>query len=706
MLVINRFSNLLKELNKIVVTSKHLVPEITKDARNFIDSEVENILKNIDIKEINRGDFSVRVSALRNAGYTNFFKVYKSADFRKLSKVNGISETTAYEIIKFVRTDAQQIRDNFVVKIDPANKTKIMLDLVKSLYVYIHSQNYIEEAKRLLDLNQETINQNIDQANLMLNKINWFFSSKETKKSSINAYLSLLEIENSSYLQECQFVIDSFNFIQEVKTKVLWQDYSENSANYYSTLEKLTSINKNNINENNGMSDSFVESVNELEPNLTGLKCTLRSYQEFGMKYVLHQGYVLLGDEMGLGKTVQAIASMVAIRNFGENRFLVVCPASVLINWCREISKHSDLLVFKLHGNNRDNELNEWIKFGGVAVTTYETLDKLDLTQVWNISLLVADEAHYVKNPKAQRTKNLLNACDRSERVLFMTGTPLENDVEEMSFLISILNREVSEEIKDKLHLTAAPLFREKVAPVYLRRTREDVLQELPELIESQEWCEMGENEKNSYFNSTISENFMAMRQVSWDIEDLQFSSKANRLKEICDEAKREKRKILIFSFFLNTIEKINKMFNNTCFGPINGSVLPQNRQKIIDEFTRAEPGSILLAQIQAGGTGVNIQSASCVILCEPQLKPSTENQAISRTYRMGQTRNVQVFKLLCQDSVDERIVEILDAKEDIFDNFADVSVVGLKSIEIDAKMSKNIVKEEKERLIKERIDK
>ena len=209
----------------------------------------------------------------------------------------------------------------------------------------------------------------------------------------------------------------------------------------------------------------------------------------------------------------------------------------------------------------------------------------------------------------------------------------------------------------------------------------------------------MNEEERTSYFASVKSENFMAMRQLSWDVAKLTSSSKAKRLVEICEEAKEEKRKIIIFSYFLNTIEKVKSLLKDRCYGPINGSVNPADRQKIIDEFSKGKDGSVLLAQIQAGGTGANIQSASCVILCEPQLKPSTENQAISRTYRMGQTRNVQVFRLLCTDSVDERIVEILEQKEQIFENFANSSVVGKQSIEIEKQATQNIIEREKERI-------
>ena len=698
-LFLNEIVNVNNEVNNIVLNAKSLIEDVVKNTRVFLDSEIVNILKGIDISEINNRKIKVRTALLKKAGYNNFYQIYKLPDSNKLAKIPGIGNDTAYMIKNMVHSDVQKLKEHTIPKFDIENKTAYSNNLLKSLFVYINSQEILKSLDELNKTYHIDIKKLCYEADILTHKVKYFFSSKTQKFVAINAYNKLKGIESENYLINGKHYLEGLLRVKEATTKKVWEDFKNRSAEYYAVLEKLSGLNFENIANKNGLQKSLVDSINELEPDFTGLKCTLRSYQEFGTKYILHQGYVLLGDEMGLGKTVQAIASMVAIRNFGENRFLVVCPASVLINWCREIVFHSDLQVHKLHGEHRDLALNDWITYGGVGVTTYETLDKLDLTQVFNISLLVADEAHYVKNPMAERTINLSNVCDKAERVLFMTGTALENRIGEMRYLISLLNPEVKREIQEIEHLSQAQIFREKVAPVYLRRTREDVLQELPELIQTDEWCEMNEEERNSYYESVNSENFMAMRQLSWDVAKLENSSKAKRLVEICEEAKNEKRKIIVFSYFLKTIEKVKSLLKDRCFGPINGSVDPADRQKIIDEFSKGKDGSVLLAQIQAGGTGVNIQSASCVILCEPQLKPSTENQAISRTYRMGQTRNVQVFRLLCADSVDEKIVEILNQKTTIFENFADTSVIGEKSVEIDKQLSKKIVASEIERI-------
>lgn len=149
----------------------------------------------------------------------------------------------------------------------------------------------------------------------------------------------------------------------------------------------------------------------------------------------------------------------------------------------------------------------------------------------------------------------------------------------------------------------------------------------------------------------------------------------------------------------MDTIRKITLLLGSRCTNPINGSVTPQRRQEIIDEFDQAPPGTVLVAQIQSGGTGLNIQSASVVVLCEPQLKPSIENQAISRAYRMGQTRNVLVYRLLCENTVDEKIMALLEDKQAIFDAFADKSEAAIESKEIDERTFGNIIKEEIDRI-------
>ena len=205
--------------------------------------------------------------------------------------------------------------------------------------------------------------------------------------------------------------------------------------------------------------------------------------------------------------------------------------------------------------------------------------------------------------------------------------------------------------------------------------------------------------EWQSYLLSVMAENFMAMRQVSWDVKDIRKSSKAKRLMELCSMAEEEGRKLIVFSYFRDTIKAVRELLGEKAVGPITGDVSPQRRQQIVDEFTAAPNGAVLLCQVQAGGTGLNIQAASVVIFCEPQIKPSIENQAISRAYRMGQLRSVLVHRLLCDNTVDERILEILREKQDAFESFAENSASGKEYIKGENSIASAIIAAEKQRL-------
>lgn len=529
--------------------------------------------------------------------------------------------------------------------------------------------------------------------------LKWIFSSEAKKKAAIEAYNILTGMLTGGYAQATNYNVEAIHNLSFVRTDEAWQDFSENSIRFFNVLEDVAPGVLGTDDTIYGLPEELAREIQDQCYFPDGLLCELRRYQEWGVKYILHQERVLLGDEMGLGKTIQAIASMVSLKNTGATHFVVVCPASVLANWCREIRKMSKLSVVKIHGAGRKAALESWKKTGGVAVTTYETTGFFKLEDDFKFSMLVVDEAHYIKNPDAKRTKNVTDISYHAERILFMTGTALENRVEEMISLIKVLQPHIASKVHGMEFLSSAPQFREAVAPVYYRRKREDVLTELPDLIETQEWCSMNAIEEQAYEESVLGSNFMAARRVSWNVDDLKDSSKATRLMEIINEATEEGRKVIVFSFFLDTIKKITNYLGDQCYGPINGSISPQRRQEIIDEFDTAPAGSVLAAQIQAGGTGLNIQSASVVIICEPQFKPSIENQAISRAYRMGQTRNVLVYRLLCENSVDEKITDLLATKQEIFDAFADESVAANKNKELDEKVFGNIIKEEIERI-------
>jgi len=521
------------------------------------------------------------------------------------------------------------------------------------------------------------------------------FAKREQKDKCNESLEILLNLYGGGICDEVKKIHDEF---ESRKAKLSHETaraaFKANNAAFYALLEKLVpeTLVKTEQ-EVLGLPAEIYERINYTKLNVDTLNATLRNYQEFGTKYILNQQRVLLGDEMGLGKTMQALACMAHLRKEGRTHFMVVCPVSVLVNWQREISKFLGETAIAIHGTDRMDEYNEWLSNGGICVTTFETIVRLEINKERSIDMLIVDEAHYVKNPEAKRTIALKEVIENSEYCLLMTGTPLENKVEEMIFLVSLLRPSVAKDIEKFKELRKAPQFREVIAPVYLRRNRIDVLKELPELIEKEEWCILGEVEKKEYIKSLAKKNMMKMRQVSYEVENSADSSKINRLIEICDEAKEDGRKVIIFSYFLSTIAKIQAALMDRCYGVITGAINSNARQEIIDGLAKAPDGSVVVSQITAGGVGLNIQCASVVILCEPQWKPSIEDQAISRCYRMGQSQSVMVHRLLAENTVDERIVEILKDKSEIFEGFAFESEID----SISKKMKEDIIAKERE---------
>lgn len=666
-------------------------------AQALFDEHLRQALEKMDVEHINKARQGLRVSLLRSAGAENVHQVSRMS-FRQICDIDGLGEQSAWKILDTVKQITENTKQTLRVRIRVDAPGKTDDDLIRALYILMHMRPLRKNCEEVYRANHAALEKETALVKQGQSGLGWLFKSRE-KKAQITAAAESLNARlcgpfgDGVLLGQCDRVLSA-------GAREYWADYQKNASAYFAELENLGLNWTKNDTAPGGLPAQLAREIEAQALDLQYLKATLRSYQTFGTKYIVHQKKTLLGDEMGLGKTIQAIAAMAALKAEGKSHFMVVCPASVLVNWCREIRKHSTLEVTKIHGNDEEALLH-WRENGDVAVTTFESISRFQLPQRFRISMVVTDEAHYVKNPETQRTKALLDLLKRTEYTLFMSGTPLENKVEEMCFLVSCLQPEVARELEQVKYLSTAEQFRQQLAPVYLRRTREDVLQELPDLIEKEQWCELNEQENKAYYEAVMSENFMAIRQVSWHVADLKHSAKAARLLELCDQAKAQNRKVIVFSFFRSTLQKVTQLLGDRCVEPITGSVSPQRRQEIIDEFSRAENGAVLVSQVQAGGTGLNIQSASVIIFCEPQIKPSIENQAIARAYRMGQVRDVLVYRLLSDDTIDERIMEILKNKQNLFDSFADESVVGTESLKpSEQAWITKMVEEEKQRLL------
>lgn len=689
-------------LTTVPMRMDEIKEEIEHGARQMVNEEVIEILKGIDIDELNRDKKGIRVKALREHGFTNIAQLAGASQYN-LTAIKGISEDSAYTIRSEVAKIANQASKGAKIRLSSDHRSLASSEVVRGIYKYYHLQALSSRINGVLQYQQQIEYDMQDVVPAMANRLSWFFTSKEVQQRALDAFDRLTSSKEGPFGSEAGAIIDEIKAINSINDFAAWDDFTKNSIGYINVLEYITPDLLGNDDAVYGLPEDLAREVQDECFFPDGLKCQLRPYQEWGVKYALHQGKVLLGDEMGLGKTVEAIATMVSLKNTGATHFMVVCPASVITNWCREITRHSMLSVVRIHGYGRSGAFQSWIKAGGVAVTTYETTGSLPMDADFQFTLLTVDEAHYIKHKEAQRSQNVRKIAEHAERLLFMTGTALENNVDEMVSLMEVLQPNVAASVRGMEVLASAPEFRKRVAPVYYRRKREDVLTELPDKIESREWCTLNAEEKQVYEEAVLSKKYADARRVSFNVEDLSKSSKAQRLLEIVSDAKDDGRKVIVFSFFLDTIGKVKELFGTQCMNPINGSVSPQRRQEIIDEFDAAPAGAVLAAQIQSGGTGLNIQSASVVVICEPQFKPSIENQAISRAYRMGQTRDVLVYRLLCENTIEEKMSQILDEKQQIFDAFADKSEAAQQSLELDETTFGQLIQEEIDRINQER---
>ena len=693
---IERLTSLETSLKKVVDSSWADEEMVRFAAGEIIDSQVENALRHTEIEQINAQKAGIRVAKLRAAGINTMWDARQRRS--RLSFIEGIGSQSVEKFIQISSYMEQAMRSKARIRLSLDNKDESSTLLVRAIYVCKNKADAVGYANKLYSKTHLRICDLINQAAPTTSGFRWTFSKRAKKEESLKAAHAIANLVSGEYSQRVDKVLRVVGRVEAASDEAVWDDFSKNPIAYYTVIENVTDLGIEKE-EAYGLSDALAGKVKDTDVNTAGLTCVLRAYQLFAVKYILAQKRVLLGDEMGLGKTIEAIASMVALRNRGKSRFMVVCPASVLVNWCREIDRHSNLSSYKCHGESILASLQTWREDGGVLVTTYETIRKFNDGQDYFADMIVADEAHYAKNPDAQRTKALVRLVSNTEYALYMTGTPLENRVSEMCFLITCLNSEIGASLRKTRNLVFSSAFQDKIAGVYFRRKREDVLDELPDLIESEEWLLMTKDDYVHYVEAVGSKNFMAMRRVSWDVDNLEQSSKAQRLLEICDEARDEGRKILIFSFFKSTIYAIERMVAERCSGVITGSVSPSKRQEMIDQFERDDDGAVLIAQIQAGGTGLNIQSASVVVICEPQVKPSIENQAISRAYRMGQARNVLVYRLLCENSVDSHMMNRLYAKQSEFDFYADKSKSGEASLALSESGIQEIIALETKRL-------
>lgn len=613
-----------------------------------------------------------RLQQVHDGGFRTVADVV-SGGAHKLQALPGVGPGSAQQIHAAAAAVAARVAAETRYVVDPDRRDSAQTELLATLAETSRIDAAMPTLRQPISTVLSQTKPLIEAADRTTSRSRMLFAGRTTKNDALVALGRLQAILADPRVIALSKTIDeqlAAPVSAERDARRLWADYLANAARYNALLSTVGGAGEREDDEaaQGYITPELRQLVSATPLDQTLLKSTLRGYQVFGAQYAIHQQRSMLGDEMGLGKTVQALAAMTHLAAKGQSRFIVVCPASVQVNWVNEIAKHTQLTARVLHGSDRDRAARQWARSGGVAVTTFGTLKTLTQHMTTEVALAVVDEAHYVKNPATQRAIAVVEALDKAQRVLFLTGTPMENRVEEFRNLVAYLQPQVAARVDARDAIGGAKRFRRAVAPVYLRRNQVDVLRELPEKIETEDWVYPTSADDEHYRSAVGSKNLMAMRQAAYDSAD---SAKLVRLAEVVEEAAQAGRKVLVFSYFLGVLELVARRVGPAVVGTITGAVSPGARQNLVDTFTAVEGHAVLLSQVEAGGVGLNVQAASIVILAEPQWKPSTEDQAIARAHRMGQTSTVQVHRLLAKGTIDERLQELKDGKRLLFDEFA-----------------------------------
>jgi superfamily II DNA or RNA helicase len=618
----------------------------------------------------------LRLGPLEAVGYTTVASVV-GARVGRLQVIGGVGPDTAAQVVGAAYALRRALERTVRVRFDVDGRPDTQTRLLGCLRHFDEAEQAIGPVRdELADL-AGRVEALVPVASLAGSRLRMLFAGPTRRRQARVALDELHSVVAASGIDRgdprWQRALGLRPDVPEIDGSI-WDDYRERAVAYNGLLVVIAGLDGEPDVVHGHIPSEIAERIDTHELDTSLLDVSLRGYQAFGARFALAQGRAILGDEMGLGKTIEALAAIGHLHADGGTHSLVVCPASVLANWAHEIERRCRLPAFRLHGADRRRNLHAWVRRGGVGVVTYDSLKSLVVPDGLAVALLVADEAHYVKNPAAKRTQATLRHVRAVDRVLFLTGTPMENRLEEFRNLVAHIRPDLAARMEPGAGLVGADAFRAAVADVYLRRNQSDVLEELPPRIDNDEWVEPTSADRRAYAQAVRSGSFMAMRRAAFKAADVGESAKLHRLVEIVDEAADNGWKTVVFSSFLDVLRAVEQTLDRRSAGLLTGSLDPSSRQALVDEFSASPEPLVLVSQIQAGGVGLNIQAASVVVLTEPQWKPSIEDQAVARLHRLGQVRPVHVHRLLAEDGVEQRMLEILTTKRHLFDEYVRMS--------------------------------
>ncbi len=439
------------------------------------------------------------------------------------------------------------------------------------------------------------------------------------------------------------------------------------------------------------------------------LQSTLRPYQTSGFQWLNYLNDVgwggILADDMGLGKTIQALSMLYHYKKVNKSlKAIVVCPTTLIYNWKNEVQKFTPELDWHIHhGSVRSRSIEE-LKKHDIVITTYGTL-RSDIQVLLKIDFdyVILDESQAIKNPasKVTRAACLLNAKNR----LCMSGTPLQNNTFDIFAQMNFLNPGLLGNMEFFRNEFATPIdkfgeqeqkdhLRKLLFPFILRRTKEQVAKDLPDKTETILFCEMEKEQRKvyeAYRNSfrekilgtidqqgigrsqlTILQGLMKLRQICDSPAILNEEEKYPNYSIKLDELAREieenigDHKALIFSQFLGMLALIKKKLikDNIPFEYFDGSTSATDREKAIQNFQNNDECRVFLISLKAGGVGLNLTAADYVYIVDPWWNPAVEQQAIDRTHRIGQTKNIFAYRMICVDTIEDKILQLQERKK------------------------------------------
>ena len=457
-----------------------------------------------------------------------------------------------------------------------------------------------------------------------------------------------------------------------------------------------------------------LSNLSELKPvpKPRNLKATLRPYQQEGLNWMvfLHENKLggCLADDMGLGKTLQTIAFLQHLKNNTPTKdkipHLVIAPTSLMFNWQAEIEKFAPKLNTLVYIGANRSELQDEIPKSDIVLTTYgSVVNDIHFHQKQHYDYVILDESQAIKNPQSQRFKavRLLKCNNR----LALTGTPIENNTFDLYSQFNFINPGIfgsvkhfrsnfSDAIDKEQDQEVSQLLARMINPFILRRTKTQVATELPSKTEAVIYCEMGEEQRNVYneFKKHFRQKLMEqIEQEGVNKSQMYILQGLTKLRQICNSTaladqerdygnfsvkldelvrhlkeKVNNHKVLVFSQFVGMLQlvKARLVEEGITFEYLDGQT--RNREEKVTNFQTNDEIRVFLISLKAGGTGLNLTEADYVYLIDPWWNPAVENQAIDRCYRIGQDKKVMAYRMICKDTIEEKIVQLQDKKKTV----------------------------------------